>query len=182
MAKKYLLLSILIILGFSCNPVKQIQKSKEKYDAVVDYVLKQGVCTNDTIYKAGQTVYLKGKDSVYPIYIPVHDTLPKTIYKIDTTVAGTRLIIDSLGNILLYAKVCIPDTVKIPADTFFVRDVAFLTVLENENDSLKLQLAQEQTNTANEKGKANKWFAWFIGVCVACVGSNFLWAYLKFKT
>ncbi|MBM3417427.1 MAG: hypothetical protein FJY17_00725 [Bacteroidetes bacterium] len=108
---KYLLISILL---FSCNPVKQVLRDKEKLDKVAEYVVENGYCANDTIIQSKSdtlitydTIYEKGLDIVTNIHkidtlrIPLTKTLVKTIRITDTI---QRVVVDNARIRLLEAK------------------------------------------------------------------------------
>lgn len=88
--KNLLIVLSILILGISCNITKKVIKDPLKYQQVIDTFYARGGCKPDTILK---TIT---KDSVVE-KITVKDSLifKDKINKLDTTISGIRIIIDS---------------------------------------------------------------------------------------
>lgn len=187
------ILSIILLMSVicSCNTFKQSQRKDTK---AVERVLAKkplldivglkwlGInpCVNDEGEPEPQPpIYIKGKDSSYPVLI-------KQWQNLDTTIQGHHIWIDSNGFHATF-KVCNPDTIKqhfkIP-----VRDRQFEKLL---NDSLahykQVNFALSQTNFAvsqknqdledqaeKSKGQRNWAYAYLIIVFLLAVGSHLI--------
>lgn len=79
---------VLVLLIYSCNPVKQILKDPAKMNEIAEEMIRRGYCSNDTtiINKITDTVYVKTEDFI--------DTLvmEQGICNFDTVLSsGTRV-------------------------------------------------------------------------------------------
>ena len=97
----YILLIILLIL-FSCNPVKQVLKDKDKLDKVAEVVVKSGYCANDTtiLTKSDTTIVVDTlHDTTNIVEVKVkNDTVYQTKVK---TVVKTVTIRDTIKSIVV---------------------------------------------------------------------------------
>lgn len=98
-----ILFVVLMFLLFSCNPVKQVLKSKEATEKVVREYVKDNPPKNDTTFLPGDTMTITTviRDSVKLPY-PVNHKYTETHY-IDRTITDTikvidRSFIDALNN------------------------------------------------------------------------------------
>jgi len=98
-----LLASMIYFSVSSCNPVKQVLKSKERTEKVVREYVKENPPKNDTTFIKGDTLTLTRVivDSV-PLPYPVNHKYTETHY-IDRTITDTikvidRSFIDALNN------------------------------------------------------------------------------------
>lgn len=91
---RILLLSLLL---FSCNPVKQVLKDRERFEELAKEVVKSGYCANDTTFIYSKdttisydTIYEKGSTIIRDILhrdtlrVPTYKTIVKTITIRDT--------------------------------------------------------------------------------------------------
>jgi hypothetical protein len=110
---KYLLISIFL---FSCNPVKQVLRDKEKLDKVAEYVIENGYCANDTIIQSKSDTLIT-YDTIYEkndiirnilktdtLRLSFTKTLVKTIRITDTI---QKVVVDNARIGLLEAKLAI---------------------------------------------------------------------------
>lgn len=92
----YVILLVSAALLFSCNPVKQVIRDREKLDQVAEVVVRLGYCSNDTIIYTktdtlikSDTTYLTDtkiltrNDTVYH-WETKYNTITKRIYIRDT--------------------------------------------------------------------------------------------------
>lgn len=92
----YIILLVSAALLFSCNPVKQVIRDRQKLDKVAEVVLRLGYCSNDTIVYVktdtlikSDTTFLKEikiekrNDTIY-FWEQHYNTINKRIYIRDT--------------------------------------------------------------------------------------------------
>jgi hypothetical protein len=139
---------LLLLLLVSCSPAKRLERKQSEAISTVlasnkllneagEAWLEVHPCVNDTSKPVELApIFLKGKDSVYPVYIPF------TNYKyrrVDTMIEGNHFAVDSLGNIYARFKVSVPDTVRVPFISY-VKDGKLEDILRKHliaaNDSL----------------------------------------------
>lgn len=143
------LLTILAILLFSCNPVKQVLRDKEKLDQVAKEVVKLGYCANDT------TVIVKSDTTVQ------FDTI--TDIKTEIMVKNDTLWMTRVKRDFITKTVKIRDTVR-----QVVVDNARIGILEKENMDLESQL---EISKEGNRAKLN----WIIVLILFILG----YAYFK---
>jgi hypothetical protein len=106
---------VLLIALSSCNPVKQVLKSPEKFAIIKDTVISRGYCKSDTL-----TLY--SSDTTY-----LHDTT--TLVFVDTAVIKDSVYFYETKFQTITKKVTIRDSVK-----SVVIDSALVQVLRKEKD------------------------------------------------
>lgn len=89
------------VLFFSCNPVRQVLKDKEKFDQVANEVIKRGYCLIDTIV-------VNTSDTILVV-----DTLYDEIIKIDTMVKNDTVYFWQNKIFNVRSKYIIKDTIKL---------------------------------------------------------------------
>ena len=139
-------------------------------------------CANDTQFIHGKPVFVKGKDSSYPVYFNI------SFYRIrafDTTIKGVNIKIDTFGHVVL--KLPLADTIRI-TDTTITKDKQELKRLMQENINKDMQIAasnqskiDDQAVIADNKKEKNKWMWSFIAVLAIIVFGIGAKLYLKFK-
>lgn len=129
---RILCLILLVFFFFSCNSVKQVLLHPEKFEQVAKEVVKRGYCVNDTT-RSDTTTRVITKDSL--VYDTVVTSIPNgsSNYTIDTTFSsGSKLRIDTSGNIFLSCPVKIIEK-KIDVQ-HFIRDRKKEQILQEEID------------------------------------------------
>lgn len=112
----YAALLIFIAFGYcSCNAVTRVLKDPAKKEKVGREWEKANPCVNDTMVAPGELIFIKGKDSSFPVYIKAVDYKFKTL---DTLIKGSKVKVDTNGNILISLKVCRPDTIIRPVNHY----------------------------------------------------------------
>lgn len=112
---------LLIILLFSCNPVKQVLKDPKKFDQVKDAVIRSGACVNDTITVSKDSIVYKDSIIEKQIEVPCAD--------FDTTIAGARISVSS--GVLTYSHNCKEKTI-IRTVTNNIRDKSLENILRSD--------------------------------------------------
>lgn len=145
--------SLLLLLLFGCNPVKQVLRDQDKLEEVAKVVVKGGWCANDT-------TFIIKSDTLIEI-----DTLVQVDTLTDTYVFNDTTYITKWKTNTITKTLTIHDTVK-----SFIVDNARVRLLQA--DSVRL------TNLANEyKGKAESRLNWLISLLVLIA----LFVYLKLR-
>jgi hypothetical protein len=130
---------LLIIVLFSCNPVKQVLNDKAKFDQVAAEVVRQGKCANDT------TIIVKSDTIV------VVDSLIEIIT--DTTFVNDTAYITNWETKNFYKTLTVHDTLR-------------SVIVDNARVN---QLQADITNITKEseehKQKATHRLYWFIIAC-----------------
>jgi hypothetical protein len=142
---------LIVLILFSCNPVKQVLRDREKFDQVAKEVIKSGYCINDT-------VILSKSDTT---------TLVDTVnnYFIDTEVRNDTVFQTRIENKIVTKKVIIRDTVR-----KIVTDNARVNLLEADKRDLSMQVGEW-------KDKAQDRLKWLVLLLVG-IG---LWIFFKIK-
>jgi hypothetical protein len=142
---------LIALILFSCNPVKQVLRDREKFDQVAKEIIKSGICINDTII-------LSKSDTT---------TLVDTVnnYFIDTEIRNDTVFQTRVENKLVVKKVTIRDTVR-----QVVTDNARVNVLEADKRDLSMKVGEW-------KDKANDRLKWLVLLLVG-IG---LWIFFKIK-
>ena len=92
-----LLIPLLSVAVFACNPVKQVLKDDKKTQAVVDSFLLRHPYKNDTL-----TQYLPGKTDTLAQYFTLRDTITEKVpcdTFTKTTTGGTTVKVDKDGKL-----------------------------------------------------------------------------------
>lgn len=151
-----IILAMLLIVLFGCNPVKQVLKDSAKMQQVFDEGVKLGWCVNDSVYVSDTTILLD------------------TLHVIESTT--DTLKVDSVVYITKTDYKTITKTVTI-RDTTVVTDRSKEKLLQKEVSNLlddQIKLKQDIVNIEAEKKAAKKsknkaWTLFWI-VLAACVG------------
>lgn len=112
---------LLIILLFSCNPVKQVLKDPKKFDQVKDAVIRSGACANDTITISKDSIVYKDSIIEKQIKVPCAD--------FDSTINGARISVSS--GVLTYSHNCKEKTI-IRTVTNNIRDKSLENILRSD--------------------------------------------------
>jgi hypothetical protein len=143
----------LILLLFSCNPVKQVLRDQNKLDAVAKVVVAGGYCANDT------TFIVKSDTTIQVDTLVQNDTTIQIETRNDTTFLTRLKYRDIIKSITIH------DTIK-----SVVVDNARLNLI-------RADLAAERIKSMEWEGKANKRAGWLIILILAIAG----YVYLKLK-
>lgn len=154
----YILFIVCMLLLFSCNPVKQVLKNKEKFDAVAEEVIKRGYCANDTIIlsKSDTTIVI---DSIVSIQIDSVINRNDTVYFWANKIYNFR------------EKVFIKDTI-----TKVVKDSVLLNQLSKITQNQDQQIVKLKTDKRNLKVMLG---AAFLSLIFAIIGLYFAIKYKK---
>jgi len=96
--KYFSIIVVLVLVIYSCNPVKQIFKDPAKMNEVAEEMIRRGYCSNDTtiINKVTDTVFVKNEDFIDTVLIE------NGVCNFDTVLSsGTRV---KFENGFLYVK------------------------------------------------------------------------------
>lgn len=200
------IIALLLYFFTSCNTLKKAENKVLENPQSVDKIGKKWAllnpCVNDTSIVKGEPVLIKGKDNIFPVYIPY------PVYKIkgiDTTIQGSRIKIDTLGNVNIDLKSPTPDTVKVPTNNYITdkRRLKIVTdslneIIQHKADSLyglNMELSDTKwkvnqlTDEHNNIGKMllyallallKKW--WFWVLVVGFLGYKFRGGLIPFIT
>lgn len=153
-------LFLVVLAAVSCNPIKQVQRNKERWEQVKDIVIESGACKSDT------NIIVKSDTLISVDTLPVHDTT-YTFYHYNDTVIVTKTIVKpTVRNIRII------DTVS-----RIVRDVALENVYRAEKDSAVAQMRVMQSDVVKYKGSSQRNLWMFI----ASIVLNVLLIVLLFK-
>jgi hypothetical protein len=138
---------LIVILFFSCNPVKQVLKDKDKFDQVKEAVIRSGACINDTIVTEVVKDSIVYKDSIIERKVPCDDF--KTTIGDDTlSVKGGVLSISGKDKIRVVTKT---NTVRDRAlENILKGDIEKLTYANSSKDSEIKSLKEENKKTRGE--------------------------------
>ncbi len=150
----YIGYAILIICAlisvFSCNPVKQVLKDKNKLDKVAEVVIRSGYCANDTtiITKSDTTIV---HDTTYDT-----DTIIDLRFKNDTHYVKVPKVITR--------TITIRDTIK-----SVVVDNSRILLLQKEIDSLRIvnDIAKKDAAEWKQLAKKRWWNIFWLIVVMA---------------
>ena len=143
----------LILLLFSCNPVKQVLRDQNKLDAVAKVVVAGGYCANDTTY------IVKSDTTIKVDTLVQNDTTIQVETRNDTTYLTRLKYRDIIKSITIH------DTIK-----SVVVDNARLNLI-------RADLAAERIKSMEWERKAEKRAGWLIILILVVAG----FIYLKFK-
>lgn len=138
---------LIAILLFSCNPVKQVLKDKDKFDQVKEAVIRSGACINDTIVTEVVKDSIVYKDSIIERKVPCDDF--KTTIGDDTlSVKGGVLSISGKDKIRVVTKT---NTVRDRSlENILKGDIEKLTYANSIKDSEIKSLKEENKKTRGE--------------------------------
>ena len=142
---------LIALILFSCNPVKQVLRDRDKFDQVAKELIKSGYCVNDTI--------ILSKSDTTTIVDTVNN------YFIDTEIRNDTVFQTRVENKLVVKKVIIRDTIR-----KVVTDNARVNVLEADKRDLYMKVMEW-------KDKATDRFKWLVLLLVG-IG---LWIFFKIK-
>jgi hypothetical protein len=149
---KYYILFI-ITSFFSCNPVKQVLKDRNKFEQIAKEVIKSGMCANDT-------TFVVKSDTLVEV-----DTLVRIDTLTDTYVLNDTTYITKWKTRDITKSITIHDTIK-----SFIVDNARVRLLQADSARLTGEVIQW-------KGKADSRLNWLISLLVIIA----IFIYLKFK-
>lgn len=159
----------LVALFASCNPVKQVLNSPEKFAVVKEAVIRSGACVNDTVTVETTKDSIVYKDSI----IEVKTTVPCKDF--DTTLKdGTNIKVS--GGVLKYSHSCkIKEVIKVKTITNSIRDRAYESILQKDIAKLDSIITARdasvrglQTENKQLKADINWWrFRFFFWLIVA---------------
>lgn len=146
------------LLIFSCNPVKKVLNSPEKFDIVIEEVIRRGKCINDTIVVTSFKDSVVYKDSI----IEVISRVPCADF--DTSYAdGTKIAV--VGGVLKYSHSCkVKQTYRTKVVTNNIRDRAFESILMKDvskRDSSILQLEKSVRSLQNANKELSGEVTWW---------------------
>lgn len=152
MKLKYLSAGIsIILLIFSCSPVKKVIQDQKKFDIVAEEVIRRGYCKADTVTEYRDSIVYK--DSI----IERIEKIPCADF--DTTIGRARIRVSS--GVLTYSS---KDSIVYKTTTKTIRDLSMEEVLrgdisdrEAEIMSLKDQVLNSQIEKKQLKKDANLW-------------------------
>ena len=164
MKLKYLgVKSSIILLMFSCNPVKKVMQDPNKFDVVAKEVIRRGYCKSDTVVVVVDSIVYR--DSI----IERIEKVPCADF--DTTIGRARISVRS--GVLTYksSDSIIKQTIikkirDLSAEQVLRSDVAVRDSIINvrEKEILRLQIANSE-----QKDETRKWKWRFIGLIAALV-------------
>jgi hypothetical protein len=149
---KYYILFI-ITSFFSCNPVKQVLKDRNKFEQIAKEVIKSGMCANDT-------TFVVKSDTLVEV-----DTLVRIDTLTDTYVLNDTTYITKWKTRDITKSITIHDTIK-----SFIVDNARVRLLQADSARLTGEVIQW-------KGKADSRLNWLLSLLVIIA----LFIYLKLK-
>lgn len=147
-----ILLFVLLWLA-SCNPVKQVLRDQDKFDAVARVVVAGGYCANDT------TFVVKSDTTIMVDTLVQNDTTIQVETRNDTTYLTRIKTRDIIKSITIH------DTIK-----SVIVDNARLKLIQDD-------LAASKAETIHWQGKAEKRSGWLIIMILAIAA----YVYLKYK-
>ena len=154
--------ALLIISLFSCSPVKQVLKDKDKFDQVAEEVIRRGYCANDTITVTEVKDSVVYKDSIVNVFKPV------PCRDFDTSIKGARISIRS-GVLTYSAKDSIIYRTNTVINTVVdrSREKVLLKDLDSsraELNSVRKELVAEIKNSQSLKEQArwSKIYMWIV--------------------
>jgi endonuclease YncB( thermonuclease family) len=146
------------IIAVSCNPVKQVLKSKAKFDEVKNEVFRLGLCANDTTFITNSDTLIQYDTTV----------LKETeIITIDDTVYVTKWLTRDIVK-----KLTIRDTVNI-----VVVDNSRLTLLQADIRASESKAKEYKENANEYKQRANKRLRYLIYAVIAFG----IWVFIKLR-
>ena len=148
-----ILFAILMFLLFSCNPVKQVLKSKEATEKVVREYVKENPPKNDTLFIPGEVIF---RDTT------IRDSVPLP-YPVNHKYTETRII-----------EQHIRDTVK-------VIDRSFIEVLNNRLTILEKEFAEMKADRDGWKAKAQVRLYWLLALLAAILGAGVFYVVKTFQ-
>lgn len=159
---RYLLAFLLLILiGYSCNPIKRIVNDPVKMNEMASEVIRRGYCTNDTtiINLVSDTVYVKTEEAIDTLVIG------DATCSFDTTLAsGTRISFYN-GYLAVREKIKVRNRVITQTVNNYIKDVALENILKTDikrtRDSIdqlsnKIQVYKETNDILIEKSAKNR--------------------------
>jgi len=146
------------ILAVSCNPVKQVLSSREKFDEVKNEVFRLGLCANDTTFITDSDTLIQYDTTI------LKETETITI---DDTVYVTKWMKRDIVK-----KLTIRDTVNI-----VVVDNSRIKVLQADIMASEAKAIQYKEKADEYKQKANKRLRYLIYVIIGFG----IWLFIKLK-
>jgi len=127
---------LLILVLFSCNPVKQVLNDKAKFDLVAAEVIRQGYCATDTLLIVKSDTVVK-VDSLIEV-------------RSDTTIINDTAYVSIWNNRNYIKTFIVHDTLR-----SIIVDNARIKLLQSDNDKIAKQSEQY-------KQEATMRLYWFI--------------------
>jgi predicted DNA binding CopG/RHH family protein len=166
---------ILIILGvslFACNPVKQVIKDQEKLDKVAEEVIRRGYCRNDTtiVTHVSDTIYVEIEDDSNTLWIG------EGICDFDTVLASGTNIVFIDGYLYVTEKIKYKTSVITKNVDNYIKDVAFEDILKKDITSYRDSVSnlkgmttvyEKQLNDVNQR--ISRYKLYFYGLIIAVI-------------
>lgn len=184
---KYLLMLLMLVFSFSCNPLKHYQKvaldtevTPKKKAVIAPWVA--------THFAAAPPIYIKGKDSIRVDTAYDNSKIDSLSAKLDSLLGGTDINIDSLKAAII--KDCKPKIITVTkqrVDTIEKESSAQaakiftinrdLDVANSDNVTKELKIKElENALRDSQKSKGNLWIFLIISIVL-----NLALLYLLFK-
>lgn len=173
-----LLIIILVVLGigYSCNPVKQVLKDPGKLNEIADELVRQGLCTNDTtiVTNISDTVYVTDESQYDTIFIDSPTSFDTVLQ------SGTRIKYQN-GLLTIKEKVVTKTRVVTKQVDNYIKDNKLENLLKQDIQQLKDSLNfhyglvegyEKQIDYLN--GKINK-TRWLLIAVIGLILFRFVW-------
>lgn len=134
---------LIVILLFSCNPVKQVLRDKGKLDKVAEVLVRKGYCSNDTITTETVRDSIVYKDSIIERKVPCDD--------FKTTIGDDTLSVKA-GVLSISGK----DKIRVVTKTNTVRDRALENILKGDIQKLIEANADKDSTINNLESELKK--------------------------
>jgi hypothetical protein len=171
--KTTILLSIVLIIIWACNPARKIEKAEQLVRTTTPSFNKIGQewnalhpCANDTFHKSAPDTIIAPGDTVWH-----YNWVTDTIHHHDTlTITKT-----------VYKNIVLRDTAFINDKQLLKIDVDSIAQLNREKAAANQNIVDLTTMYQKNDKEISKWIWYFIGACVVIAGTNAFWLYSKFK-
>jgi hypothetical protein len=177
-AATWIILFVLSVFYWACNPVKKVLKDQQKFDQVAKEVIRRGYCVNDTTKVDSVTsVSVFSKDSLIHDTVPILVAMGGNLQPLDTILAsGAHIKINADGDIDVACPVKQVQTVKTVTQNNYIRDLSKEKLLLGDINDLTLakQDLQKRIDTQDVQIKSLKQKVFFrtieaIGILLAIV-------------
>ena len=143
-------ISLLLLLLFGCNPVKQVLRDQDKLEEVAKVVVKGGWCANDTTFIVKSDTLIE------------FDTLVNIDIQVDTQKVNEFVYITNWKTRDIIKSVTIHDTVK-----SFIVDNARVRLLQADSARLGGEVIEW-------KGKAKRRQIWLLAIIAMIFGALYI--------
>jgi hypothetical protein len=137
----------LLLIFYSCNPVKSVINNKEKLDIVAKEVIKRGYCITDTVVVTKDSIIKKDSIIEKTFKIPCPD--------FDTTIDGTKI---KILNGVLTASIAEHTVYNTKTITKSIRDLSLEKILKEDirvKDSTILEILKENKSIIEKYNGVN---------------------------